>query len=60
LIEYLSTVCQLEPGDVIATGSPSGIGMARDPQVWLQPGDIVEVDIDKIGVLRNEVVDEGL
>jgi 2-keto-4-pentenoate hydratase/2-oxohepta-3-ene-1,7-dioic acid hydratase in catechol pathway len=59
LIEYLSAICQLEPGDVIATGTPSGVGVARGPQVWLQPGDIVEVDIDKIGVLRNEVVDEG-
>lgn len=58
LIEYLSTICQLEPGDVIATGTPGGVGAARDPQVWLRPGDIVEVAIDRIGVLRNEVVDE--
>ena len=46
LIEYLSTICRLEPGDVIVTGTPSGVGAARDPQVWLQPGDVVEVDID--------------
>jgi len=59
LIEYLSKICQLEPGDVIATGTPEGIGEARDPQVWLQPGDVVEVAIDRIGVLCNEVVDEG-
>jgi len=58
LIEYLSTICQLDPGDVIATGTPSGVGAARDPQVWLQPGDVVEVEIDQIGVLRNTVVDE--
>ncbi len=58
LIEYLSTICQLEPGDVIATGTPSGVGVARNPQVWLKPGDVVEVDIDRVGVLRNEVVDE--
>jgi 2-keto-4-pentenoate hydratase/2-oxohepta-3-ene-1,7-dioic acid hydratase in catechol pathway len=58
LIEYLSTICRLDPGDVIATGTPSGVGAARDPQVWLQPGDVVEVDIDRIGVLRNEVADE--
>ena len=58
LIEYLSTICQLDPGDVIATGTPSGVGAARDPQVWLQPGDVVEVEIDRIGVLRNTVVDE--
>lgn len=58
LIEYLSAICLLEPGDVIATGTPSGVGFARDPQVWLEPGDIVEVDISEIGVLRNRVVDE--
>ena len=40
LIEYLSKICQLDPGDVIATGTPSGVGAARDPQVWLQPGDM--------------------
>jgi 2-keto-4-pentenoate hydratase/2-oxohepta-3-ene-1,7-dioic acid hydratase in catechol pathway len=60
LIEYLSTICQLDPGDVIATGTPSGVGAARDPQVWLQPGDVVEVEIDQIGVLQNTVVDEGV
>ena len=58
LIEYLSTICQLEPGDVVATGTPSGVGAARDPQVWLQPGDTVEVEISRIGILRNVVVDE--
>ncbi len=58
IIEYLSTICQLEPGDVIATGTPSGVGAARKPQVWLKPGDVVEVEIDQIGLLRNEVFDE--
>jgi len=58
LIEYLSKIFQLEPGDVIATGTPGGVGAARDPRVWLRPGDVVEVDIDRVGVLRNEVVDE--
>ncbi len=58
LIEYVSTICQLDPGDVIATGTPSGVGAAREPQVWLQPGDVVEVEIDRIGVLRNEVMAE--
>jgi len=58
LIEYLSKIFQLEPGDVIATGTPGGVGAARDPQIWLRPGDVVEVDIDRVGVLRNEVVDE--
>ncbi len=58
LIEYLSAIFPLDPGDVIATGTPGGVGAARDPQVWLCPGDVVEVEIDRIGVLRNEVIDE--
>ena len=58
LIEYLSAIFPLDPGDVIATGTPGGVGAARDPQVWLCPGDLVEVEIDRIGVLRNEVIDE--
>ena len=58
IIEYLSTICRLEPGDVIATGTPSGVGAAREPQRWLVPGDIVEVEIDHLGTLRNEVADE--
>jgi 2-keto-4-pentenoate hydratase/2-oxohepta-3-ene-1,7-dioic acid hydratase in catechol pathway len=59
LIQYLSTICQLEPGDVIATGTPSGVGFARDPQRWLQPGDRIEIEIDQIGCLENQVADEA-
>jgi 2-keto-4-pentenoate hydratase/2-oxohepta-3-ene-1,7-dioic acid hydratase in catechol pathway len=55
IVEYISTFSQLEPGDVISTGTPSGVGFGRDPQVWLRPGDTVEVDIDQIGILRNRV-----
>lgn len=58
LIEYLSTICQLDPGDVIATGTPSGVGFARNPQRWLRPGDRIEVEIDAIGILVNSVEDE--
>lgn len=58
LIEYCSTWTQLEPGDVISTGTPGGVGAGRDPQVWMKAGDVVEVDIRGIGVLRNTVVDE--
>lgn len=58
LIEYISGFCKLQPGDVISTGTPGGVGFARDPQVWLQPGDTLEVDIDGIGILRNTVVAE--
>jgi 2-keto-4-pentenoate hydratase/2-oxohepta-3-ene-1,7-dioic acid hydratase in catechol pathway len=55
LIESLSEHVTLEPGDVIATGTPPGVGFARKPPVWLQPGDRVEVEIEGLGVLANVV-----
>lgn len=58
LINYCSTIFDLAPGDVIATGTPAGVGFARKPPVFLKPGDVVEVEIEKIGVLRNPVVQE--
>lgn len=58
LIAELSSVMTLEIGDVIATGTPPGVGMARTPPRWLRPGDVVEVEIDGLGVLRNPVVAE--
>ena len=58
LIEYCSTFTTLLPGDVIATGTPGGVGAARTPPVWLEAGDIVDVEIPGIGVLSNPVVDE--
>lgn len=58
LIEYCSTFAELQPGDVISTGTPGGVGFARKPPVWLQPGDTIEVAIDGIGVLQNPVVAE--
>jgi len=58
LIEYISTFTRLRPGDVIATGTPGGVGAARRPPVWLRDGDIVEVSIDGVGTLRNPVRDE--
>jgi 2-keto-4-pentenoate hydratase/2-oxohepta-3-ene-1,7-dioic acid hydratase in catechol pathway len=58
LIEYCSTFTRLEPGDVIITGTTSGVGAYRTPPLWMKPGDIVEVEITGIGVLRNPVVDE--
>jgi 2-keto-4-pentenoate hydratase/2-oxohepta-3-ene-1,7-dioic acid hydratase in catechol pathway len=54
-VAFLSRVMTLEPGDIIATGTPAGVGMARDPRVWLRDGDLVEVEIDEIGTLRNPV-----
>jgi len=58
LIEYCSTFTELLPGDVIATGTPGGVGAARKPPVWLRDGDRVEVDIGPVGLLANRVVDE--
>ncbi len=58
LIEYCSTFTELLPGDLIATGTPGGVGAARTPPLWLQPGDTVEVDIEGVGVLANPVQDE--
>ena len=58
LIEYCSTFARLEPGDVIATGTPGGVGAARKPPLWLKAGDTIEVTISGVGTLTNPVVDE--
>jgi 2-keto-4-pentenoate hydratase/2-oxohepta-3-ene-1,7-dioic acid hydratase in catechol pathway len=58
-IEYCSSFTRLEPGDVIVTGTPGGVGARRTPPLWMKPGDIVEVEIDRIGLLRNGIADEG-
>ena len=58
LIEYCSSFTELLPGDVIATGTPGGVGAARTPPRWLQAGDRVEVDIPGVGLLANSVADE--
>ncbi len=57
-IAFLSSFMTLEPGDVIATGTPSGIGARRQPPLFLRPGDIVEVEIEPIGIIRNLMVAE--
>jgi 2-keto-4-pentenoate hydratase/2-oxohepta-3-ene-1,7-dioic acid hydratase in catechol pathway len=57
-VEFLSSFTLLRPGDVIATGTPGGVGFARQPPVWLQPGDTIEVSIDGIGTISNRVVAE--
>jgi len=59
LVSTLSDVMTLEPGDVIVTGTPPGVGFARKPPVWMTPGDVCEVEIEGIGTLRNPVVAEG-
>jgi 2-keto-4-pentenoate hydratase/2-oxohepta-3-ene-1,7-dioic acid hydratase in catechol pathway len=58
LVELLSSVCTLEPGDVISTGTPGGVGMAMQPATWLKPGDVVRIEIDKLGALENPVLPE--
>ncbi len=58
LLNYLSRFCTLEPGDVVLTGTPSGAGARLDPPRYLVPGDRVEIEIPRVGVLRHEVIDE--
>ena len=61
LVSYLSQGITLEPGDVIASGTPDGVGAFRKPPVFLKPGDVFEVRIEKLGTLRNRVVaSEGI
>lgn len=59
LIADLSTGITLEPGDIIATGTPAGVGAGRDPQEWMWPGDVIECGVEGIGVLRNPVIKIG-
>ena len=59
LVALLSTVCTLEPGDIIATGTPGGVGRAMAPPTYLVPGDVVRVEIEGLGTLENPVVDEA-
>ncbi|MCB1639033.1 MAG: fumarylacetoacetate hydrolase family protein, partial [Thiothrix sp.] len=55
IIEWLSRGMTLEPGDIIATGTPSGVGFARDPAEFLRPGDVVECEVAQVGILRNRI-----
>ena len=57
-VEFFSSFTTLRPGDVIATGTPGGVGFARNPPVWLQPGDVIEISIEGVGSIRNRVVAE--
>jgi 5-carboxymethyl-2-hydroxymuconate isomerase len=58
IISYFSTFFRLKPGDVIATGTPNGAGARFDPPIWLVPGDVVEVEVEGVGLLSNGVIDE--
>jgi 2-keto-4-pentenoate hydratase/2-oxohepta-3-ene-1,7-dioic acid hydratase in catechol pathway len=57
IIYHLSNGLTIEAGDLISTGTPSGVGFARDPKEFLKPGDVVEVEVERVGILRNPVVD---
>jgi 2,4-diketo-3-deoxy-L-fuconate hydrolase len=59
LIAYLSGFVTLEPGDLISTGTPPGVGFARKPPIYIQPGDVMEVEVEGLGVLRNGAVAAG-
>jgi len=58
LIAYISQFTRLMPGDVIATGTPAGVGALRSPPLWMKPGDFLEVDIPRVGLLQNRVAAE--
>lgn len=59
LVAACSEAMELRPGDIIITGTPAGVGLARSPQVFMKPGDVCEVEVENIGVLRNTIVDEA-
>ena len=56
IVRYLSQFMVLEPGDLINTGTPPGVGMGQNPQIWLQPGDVMELGIDGLGTQSQTVV----
>jgi 2-keto-4-pentenoate hydratase/2-oxohepta-3-ene-1,7-dioic acid hydratase in catechol pathway len=58
LISILSEAITLSPGDILVTGTPAGVGMARKPPLFMKPGDVCEVEIEGIGILRNKIEDE--
>ena len=60
IIAYVSTFTPLKPGDVLVCGTPTGAGVRFDPPIWLRPGDVVEVEVPTIGILRNGIEDEVL
>jgi len=59
LIETISEVMTLQPGDVIVSGTPSGVGFARKPPIWMKPGDTCEVEVEQVGLLSNPIIAES-
>jgi len=58
-IAYTSTVAPLQPGDVLVTGTPGGVGARREPPVWMKAGDVIEIEVDRVGTLRNTIAADG-
>lgn len=58
LVSYTSRILMLQPGDVISTGTPGGVGFSRKPPIFLKPGDVIEIDLEGVGTLRNTVANE--
>ncbi len=56
LVSFLSNTITLQPGDIISTGTPPGVGMGKKPQVWLKAGDLVEATVEGVGTLRNTFI----
>ena len=59
LVSTLSEAITWEAGDVIVTGTPAGVGLARKPPLWMKPGDVCEVEVERVGILRNPIADEA-
>ena len=59
ILESFSKGLTLEPGDIFSTGTPDGVGMGRTPQEWLQPGDVMETEVEGIGTMKNRIVDQS-
>ena len=59
LVSVISEGITLEPGDLIVTGTPAGVGLARKPPLWMKPGDVCEVEVERLGILRNPIADEA-
>ncbi|WDR03561.1 fumarylacetoacetate hydrolase family protein [Devosia algicola] len=59
LVSYLAGIMTLEPGDIVTTGTPAGVGYFQKPQVYMKPGDVIEIEAEGIGVLRNRIVAQG-
>lgn len=58
-IAYISTLTPLRPGDIVSTGTPGGVGAVRTPPLWMKSGDVIEVEVSAIGILKNGIVDEA-